>query len=335
VDANVENFLENVEFLGEAAVCARNAELELTIVPAWGSTAVSLKHRRSGIEILRTPQTKEQFWENPALFGTPVLFPPNRIEDGEFTWNGQDYRFDRNEVKLGNHIHGFVMRKKWELTGARYEAGRVIVETLYDAAKDPEVMRQFPHPFTIRLTFELEDTCLKQTATIHNTGKEAFPWGLGYHTTFNFPFVTGNPLEACRFSLTADKRWELTERFVPTGNLQPIPDAEELNGEGISLQGRPLDDAFCSTVVSGGGRNEAVLTDSASGMKVTYEADASFKHWVVYNKDAAQGFLCPEPYTWITNAPNLDLPAELTGVSVLDPGKETAVSCRMKVDVLG
>ncbi|MCL6457686.1 MAG: aldose 1-epimerase [Gorillibacterium sp.] len=329
----MENFLENIEFLGEAAVCARNAELEMIIVPAWGSTVVSLKHRRTGVEILRSPQSKEQFWMNPALYGTPVLFPPNRIEDGAFTWNGQDYQFDCNEEKLGNHIHGFVMRKKWELTGARYEAGRVVIETLFDSSKDLEVLRQFPHPFTILLTFELEDSILKQTATITNTGKESFPWGLGYHTTFNFPFVPSDPLSACRFSLTADKQWELTERFVPTGKLLEIPDALALNGAGITLVDRPLDDAFLSLVGAGGERNEAVLTDETSGIVVTYEADAHFKHWVIYNNDSTKGYLCPEPYTWITNAPNLDLDTALTGLAVLEPGKETIVHCQIKVAV--
>ncbi|WP_367760342.1 hypothetical protein [Ammoniphilus sp. 3BR4] len=58
---------------------------------------------------------------------------------------------------------------------------------------------------------------------------------------------------------------------------------------------------------------------------IVYLADPNFKHWVVYNADGKQGFVCPEPYTWVTNAPKLNLSPSLTGVQMLKPGEEMTV----------
>jgi aldose 1-epimerase len=239
-----------------------------------------------------------------------------------------------SEPARNNHIHGFLYDKKWELCGAKYEGGKVVVETLFDSDKEPDVKRQFPHSFTVKMTFELEGASLTQTATVTNKGESPFPWGIGYHTTFNFPFVPGDALADCRFSLTAAKQWELNKRLLPTGQLLDIPDSAALNGEGIDLTGRPLDDAFLSSIAAGEEGNEAVLTDRTSGIAVTYRGDANFKHWVIYNGDSRQGFLCPEPYTWITNAPNLELDPKITGVLELNPGEEKSVACTTAVSGL-
>src|SRR5690606_6572710 len=92
-------------------------------------------HEPTGTELLRVPESVEAFWQRPALYGTPVLFPPNRIADGRFTYRGREYRFDINEPARGNHIHGFVHKRPWQLVRAEMDAsGRAVVETCFDVA---------------------------------------------------------------------------------------------------------------------------------------------------------------------------------------------------------
>src|SRR5690606_31023064 len=93
---------------------------------------------------------------------------------------------------------------------------------------------------------------------------------------------------------------------------------------------------FASEVLGEAGPSAAVLTypvlsvsrdgaaaapGQATHIEIRYEADPNFRHWVVYNADGRSGFICPEPYTWITNAPNLAFPASLTGFQELGPGE--------------
>lgn len=323
-------FVEHTLFCGEEAVVVHNDDLQMTIVPAWGSNLISLIRKKGNIELLRVPASAEEFWSKPVLYGVPILFPPNRISDGTFTYGRQTYQFEINELKHHNHIHGLVLRKPWKVTLTEQEGSPIKIETQFNSTDFPEVMAQFPHAFIIKMTYLLAGSALSINAAIRNTGDQPFPWGLGYHTTFRFPFREGDALANCTFALTANKQWELNDRFMPTGTLTEIENREELR-RGISLGERTLDDVFLSSVSSGGG-NEAVLIDNNIGLKLTYQCDDSFKHWVIYNGDGKQGFLCPEPYTWVTNAPNLELPESLTGLKVVQPGEETVVKSSITIE---
>lgn len=323
---------ETIVFYGQKAVRAQTNELEMILVPGWGSNVVSLKSRVKNVELLRVPRSAEQYEEIPVLYGIPILFPPNRIEDGTFTFEGTTYHFNLNEPETNNHSHGLLFEEEWELIAVKQEGGRLILITEFDSVNYPQAMEQFPHHFVVRMTYQLEESTLRKTAAVFNKGNSPFPWGLGYHTTFNFPFRNGDSLSNCTFSLTADKRWELNSRFLPTGTLQEIEYGRQLN-EGMSLEGCSLDDAFLSSVVHGGDSNQVVLVDRNVGIKLVYACDDHFKHWVIYNDDGKQGYVCPEPYTWVTNAPNLSMDRQITGVQVLQPGEETTVSSTISIFV--
>jgi aldose 1-epimerase len=55
-------------------------------------------------------------------------------------------------------------------------------------------------------------------------------------------------------------------------------------------------------------------------MKILYCVSDAFKHWVLHTPDDDPNALAIEPYSWITNAPNLALDPSDTGLSVLGPG---------------
>ena len=65
------------------------------LVPDMGANLVRLADTRRGIEILRAPagDEVEEFRRRPHVFGLPILFPPNRIADGQYTFDGRTYRF--------------------------------------------------------------------------------------------------------------------------------------------------------------------------------------------------------------------------------------------------
>jgi aldose 1-epimerase len=319
----MNEYVENISFLDKDAIKAGNDHLELIIVPAWGSNLISLVEKKNNKELLRVPSSASQFWDKPVLFGTPILFPPNRIDQGTFTFNERVYQFDRNEVDKDNHIHGFVHTREWSVAKAEVIDDKVRIETEFNSSRYEEVLRQFPHHFTLKMTFTLDGASIHKDATVINKSDRPFPWGLGYHTTFLFPE------DHSSFSLSAEKRWKLNERNLPTGELEKIEYKEKLL-TGMILKNHPLDDVFISSVEKSG-INQAIVVNEHAGIKITYKADNNFKFWVVYNNDGNQQFVCPEPYTWVTNAPNLDLDYSTTGLQVIEPNQEKTVMTKIMI----
>lgn len=320
--------IEQLDLYGETAISVHNEMLAFILVPAWGSNLLSLRLKGKNLELLRFPESRETYKADPFLYGLPILFPPNRIADGTFEFNGKRYCFNINDPSENNHTHGLLFDAPWKLLWAEDEGERIVLETIIHSEEHEEILAQFPHLFTVHMHYILEQTTLTIEATITSRDTVPFPWGLGYHTTFNYPFSGSGDPAMCSFSLNAGKQWVLDERFLPTGELVDIPYLEQLH-KGKSLVGHALDDAFQTAKT---GANEAVLTDRNSGIRVVYSCDEHFKHWVVYNADSKQGYLCPEPYTWITNAPNLHLPEELTGFRILQSGEQVKTTTRIRID---
>ena len=89
---------------------------EVGIQPSRGANCLYFKHIPSGISALRTydPDTVEEL-DNPFLYGTPLLFPPNRIKGGKFTYDGREYALPINEEATGCFLHGTLHETPFEV----------------------------------------------------------------------------------------------------------------------------------------------------------------------------------------------------------------------------
>ncbi len=319
-------FVDRVSFFTEPAIKAGNDQLEFTVVPDWGSNLISLVEKRKNKELLRVPSSSNEYWEKPVLYGTPILFPPNRIDQGCFTFEGRNYNFKINEEEKQNHIHGFVHTKKWDVIKSRTDGTRAEIVTEFNSSKHGDIMLQFPHHYILRMNYILEGNVLEKNMEVINRSSETLPLGIGFHTSFLFPE------DSSSFALLAEKRWVLDDRCLPTGELEEIPYSNKLK-QGMSLKGLALDEVFLSSPGQDG-FYEAKLSNQDSGVDISYKTDENFKHWVVYNMDGEQGFVCPKPYTWVTNAPNIDLPASLTGLQSLKPGERKIFKTKIQVTTI-
>lgn len=323
--------IEQIQFLGEPAVRVTTEQLEGILVPGWGSNLISLIWRPDPLAVLRTPESAEAYHAQTALYGIPVLFPPNRIDEGVFTFQGREYRFPINEAERGVHIHGVLRHIPWKLTRAEIEGDTALLETSVVSEEAPDVYAAFPHKFTVRQQYRFRAETVEIRFLLDSRDEAPMPWGVGYHTTLNLPLAKGGSLDRCTVQLPVAKSWVLSDRLLPTGELTDCPYGEAMR-RGLSPAALQLDDVL---LVDPDQPSEAVITDEAAGLRVTYTADQAFKHWVLYNGDpATSGFFCPEPYTWVTNAPNLDLPNDLTGLQVLEPGASASVTTRITVSRL-
>jgi aldose 1-epimerase len=102
---------------GEDALWLRWGKYEAVMLPQYGGNLIAFRDLEQGFSFLREPQEGnfEDFISNPGIYGVPVLFPPNRYEDGQFSWRGTVYQLPVNEVATGNHLHGFLHTSAWQL----------------------------------------------------------------------------------------------------------------------------------------------------------------------------------------------------------------------------
>lgn len=317
-------------YQGEKAVWLQAGRYEAAVLPEIGANLIAFRDTASGYRFLREPALEEMdsFKALPYAHGIPVLFPPNRFEDGKFPWNGATYRFPLNEDKLGNHLHGFLYNIPWtvEQYGTTANSSYVTLAQMVDASHP--VYRYWPHAFTFRLTYTLTEDGLGQHVLIRNDGPELMPCLLAFHTAINAPFAPGSTADDCSFMMTIGKRREMNERMLPTGKFQPLkPEEETMKSGGLSPFFEPMDNHY--TVEPQNGRNRMELTDARLGVKLIYDAGTSYKHWMIWNNNATGGFFCPEPQTNLVNAPNLDLPSEETGLFSLAQGEIWEATSRL------
>ncbi|GGD51711.1 aldose 1-epimerase [Paenibacillus nasutitermitis] len=309
-------------YQGEKAVWLKNGNYEAAILPEIGANLIAFRDSANGYAFLHEPtqDEMESFKARPFIHGIPVLFPPNRFEDGKFPWNGKTYTFPVNEEKTGNHLHGFVHSETWAVEDFGQSAQESFVTVALKVDEQHAVYRFLPHLFTIKLKYTLSAEGLSQHILILNDGEDVMPCLFAFHTSVNAPFAPGSEAADYRVKLTIGNRWELNERMLPTGKFQPLTvDEEQLKGEGVYPFFAEMDNHY--TAVPQNGRNRMELTDTKLGRTLVYDVGTSYKQWMIWNNFATEGFFCPEPQVSLVNAPHVELPADEIGLFGLASGE--------------
>lgn len=267
-----------------------------------GGNLFSLLHKPSGWNVFRTPENPQAYYERPQCYGVPPLFPPNRIAGGRFNYNGYNYQLPVNDKDGGNHIHGIVLGRKWNIAD--------ISDQSIDMYFEHTSCEGFPHDFVLHLKYSFHGQKLRQDIELINNSSAPMPFGLGFHTSFN---ITPNAL----IKITADnKRWDVPPPcHLPTGKLLEDGRAE------FDDHGRVSYHSPAQThVVDGEKFRGAVIYLPEKNIRVVYRISEAFKHWYLWNDGGGNGFFCVEPMTWMSDAPNVCLPDEVTGMQALMPG---------------
>lgn len=309
-------------FHGEKAYWLETERYQAAVLPEIGANLIAFRDLHNPYRFLREPlpEEMEAFKEKPRNHGIPVLFPPNRYRDGRFTFNGKTYSFPINEESTGNHIHGFLYDRPWDVKEFGKSDDECFIVLMQDVDEAHDVYSYFPHRFRFQIKYTLSGPGLAQTVHIENCGNVPMPCMLAFHTAINAPFSLNSSIDDYLCKISIGERWELDNRMLPTGRKLPLSDGEMMmKNKSVSPFFEEMDRHY--TAEPQNGKNYLELIDTREKVRLIYDVGTKYKHWMIWNNKAAGGFFCPEPQINLVNAPNVRLPNESKGLIALQPGE--------------
>lgn len=326
--------VDRIEVDGIEAYILRDntTKAEARIATSLGNNCYSFGIPVNGewIDLIDPPPDLETLKNEPTRYGNPILFPfPNRIREGKFTFEGKEYTFDK-APGTPNSIHGLLLNQPYKVENVDTTDGASIVCHL-DSREFPEITRQYPLPFEIRITHTLKETILTLDIHIRNIGDSNMPMGFGIHPYFRVPLSSKSSAERCLITVPASKWWEL-EELLPTGEISDLEEEADFRS-GKPLAGRQFDDVLTGVILLDG-VSRCVIDDRDIGIRMTLASDAQFRELVVYTPPGRPA-ICFEPYTCPTDAINLEARGIDAGVIVLEPGAAFSGKIRIIAEFTG
>ncbi len=220
-----------------------------------------------------------------------LLVPwPNRVRDGQYTFEGRDLQLPLTEPSRHNSSHGL----------ARWVAWSVEEHTGHSVSLTYRLMAQTGYPWTLDLhvAYDLSADGLTVTQTATNDSGRPAPYASGAHPYLR---VGDGPVDRWELTLPAATRLLVDdERLLPVGR-------EAVEGTPYDFRvARPLRDlalnhCFTDLERDPEGNTTAVLRDPASGDGVTLWVDGHHPWLLLYTADdvpaSARRSLAVEPMT--------------------------------------
>lgn len=279
----------------------------VTAAPECGGNLSQVKY--GGSDIMRGFSSVSQ-WENtPTNFGFAVLFPPNRIDGGNFVFRGEAYHLPVNEPARGNHLHGVALREKWELTNTAENT--LTMSWRFDESSP--MYAGYPFDCRLSVTYIFEENSLVQKFTVENLSAKVIPCALGFHTAFTAPEKIRVIGKGGRFEL-------VPPRYLMSGREIGWLDGFEPNVWCDPHEIWPFGHFRMD-------ENARMAELDFGSFKLRYTVDEKFDHWMVWRPEFDTSFICVEPMNIrigsFENSPDT--------LPVLHPGESTTFTSKIEI----
>jgi aldose 1-epimerase len=215
-------------------------------------------------------------WPRDAMcdgaHNTPLVPWPNRIKDGRYRFDGNDYQVALTEPAQRNAIHGFGRWSNWRLR-EREESRLVVGFTIHP---------QTGYPFTVDIAIEyaLDNRGLTTRITAQNLGDKTCPYACGQHPYLRCDTATIDELE---LELKAEKWLPTDAQQIPIGT-KAVADSDYDFRAWRKIGDQKVDYAFTDLARDEQGRAWARLR-SAAGREVGLWVDEHFKYLEIFTGD--------------------------------------------------
>jgi galactose mutarotase-like enzyme len=203
-----------------------------------------------------------------------VLAPwPNRLGDGQYTFQEVSSQAPLNEPALNNAIHGLVRWVPWTMVGRAQNRLSMACELHPSPA----------YPYYLRLTIEyrLGRDGLTVVTDADNLGPNDLPFGIGFHP---YLAVGTSSVDSVRLKVPAEERLLSNDRGLPTANVSVVATEFDFS-EGRLIGVTKLDTAYSGLRRDPDGRVRVEVDHPDGECGVTLWADERFGHLMVFTGD--------------------------------------------------
>lgn len=288
------------------------ADALLEISPQTGGAIASFALR--GEPVLRPTTADARAAHDVRRHACYPLIPySNRIAHARLAFAGRTHELARNFAESPHAIHGIGWQRAWAVASHTTDTALLTLD------HDGSDAAAWPWPFRASQAFALaahgDGAFLTIRLAIENRGREAFPFGLGWHPFFPKPADTTLAFDATHV-------WVNDATLLPVAR-ETVPDAWRFATQ-RPLDGLALDHVFEPVDAA------ATIDWPSRGLKATIDADRALDRRIVY-VPPARDFLAFEPASHMTDAFNRAARGEAgTGTRILPPGG--SFSCTMRID---
>jgi aldose 1-epimerase len=214
---------------------------------------------------------------SPASAGQILAPWPNRIRDGQYTFEGQAYQLALTEPDRHNAIHGLSNWARWTLV--ERTPGSVTVEF--------DLPAQVGYPWWLRLRtrWTVSADGLRCDQEVVNNSATNAPWGYSVHPYLQ---LTGVAVNDILLHVPGRSRILADARLLPIGAAK-VAGSEYDYTEPRRIGDAILDATFGDVDHDADGRTQVTIADPNSDAKVTVWADEKFRYWQVFTGDTLHG----------------------------------------------
>ncbi len=286
----------------------------ISFIPDHGGTITTLKLVAEGaVKSVLDPISSYNELINNKEFKNIWLAPfPNRVADGKYSFNDKAYQLPKNEAGDINALHGFIFKRKFELTSVKCLVDRasVVLVDKYDGDYPG-----YPFPFVCTIFYQVFADSFITEITIENTGSSEMPIGMGWHPYFRLQ----STINQTELTLPDAISFKQNQYGIPSNQTETFDTF--VDGETIGTN--QFDNCLYLN-----GQNElfkSILYDSATKMELELWQDANYEFLQVFTPPHRKS-IAIEPMTCAADAYNNKI-----GLKTLKPGESMNAKCGVQL----
>ncbi|WP_067494742.1 aldose 1-epimerase family protein [Actinoplanes sp. TFC3] len=213
----------------------------------------------------------------PASAGTVLAPWPNRIRDGRYTFEEQNYQLALTEPARQTALHGLVSWSRWKLAEQRTDS----VTLEYDLPAQVG----YPWDLTLRTRWTVSADGLRSDQEVTNTGDANAPWGFSVHPYLQLPGVA---VDDTLMRVPGQSRILADSRLLPIGAVK-VHGTEFDYTEPRRIGDAVLDTTWGDLIRDEGGGSSVTIAAPDGSQSVTVWGDDKFHWWQVFTGDTLEG----------------------------------------------